>query len=87
MLNCLNTLLDLATGSFDLPDEYRIVRSLADRLTFREEFGEFTRARSLIKNALLWLAGITVVQLMIVQSSEEFETLLPRLSATIRGRN
>jgi hypothetical protein len=83
VLNCINTLLDLTTtGPFDLPDEYRILRALADRLTFREEFGEFTQVRSLIRNALLWCAGIAGVELMIVQNLAEFETLLPKLSAT-----
>jgi len=83
VLNCVNTLLDLvATGPFDLPDEYMILRALADRLTFRGEFGEFEQARSLIRNALLWCAGIASVDLMLIQSLPEFESLLPGLSAT-----
>lgn len=36
VLNCVNTLLDFVTTSpFDLSEEYRILRALADRLTFR----------------------------------------------------
>jgi hypothetical protein len=82
VLNCINTLLDLTTtGAFDLPDQYRILRSLANRLTFREEFGEFTQVRSLVRNALLWCAGMASVELMIVPNLTEFETLLPQLSA------
>jgi hypothetical protein len=83
VLNCINTLLDLvATGPFDLPDEYRILRALADRLTFRGEFGEFKQTRSLIRNALLWCAGIASLDAILIQSLPEFEALLPGLSAT-----
>jgi hypothetical protein len=83
VLNCINTLLDfVATGFFDLPDEYRILRALADRLTFRGEFGEFKQTRILVRNALLWCAGVAVVDVMLIQSHTEFEALLPSLSAT-----
>jgi len=84
VLNCLNTLLDvIATGPFDLPDEYRVLRSLADRLTFKEEFGEFKQIESLLRNALLWCAGATVSDLTLIYSLSEFEPLLSNLSATI----
>jgi hypothetical protein len=84
VLNCINTLLDLvATGPFDLPDEYKILRAVADRLTFREEFGEFKQTRTLIRNALLWCAGIASVDSMLVRSLSEFEFLLPGLSARV----
>ena len=84
VLNCINTLLDfVVTGSFDFPDDYRILRALADRLTFQGEFGEFTQTRLLIRNALLWCAGITSVDLMLIQSLAEFEALLSSLSATV----
>src|SRR5690242_11047332 len=83
VLNCINTLLDLvATGPFDLPDGYRILRALADRLTFRGEFGEFKQTRLLLRNALLWCAGIASVDMILIQSLPEFEALLPSISAT-----
>jgi len=82
VLNCINTLLDfVATGPFDLPDEYKILVSLVDRLTFREEFGEFIQSKSLIQNGLLWCAGMTVVDLTMVRTLTEFESLLSNLSA------
>ncbi len=81
VLNCINTLLDfVGTGRFDLPDEYRVLLSLVDRLTFREEFGEFVQSRSLIRNGLLWCAGITVLDIIKVRSLTEFDSLLSNLS-------
>lgn len=81
VLNCINTLLDLiVTGPFDLPDEYNILKSLADHLTFREEFEDFKRSRSRLRDALLWCAGNTVIDLMVISSATEFESLLPGLS-------
>jgi hypothetical protein len=61
-------------------DEYRIVRSLAHRLTFVRS-REFAQLRSLIRNALLWCAGIASVELIIVPNLTEFKMLLPKLSA------
>lgn len=82
VLNCINTLLDLvATGPVELPNEYTILRALADRLTFHAEFAEFKQTRSLIRNALLWCAGITNIELTLVRSLDEFEALLPSMSA------
>lgn len=84
VLNCINTVLDLTTASgFGFPEEYRILLSLADRLTFRAEFGEFKQVRSLVRNALLWCAGVVSMDLRLTTSLQEFETLLPGLSATI----
>lgn len=83
MLNCINTVLDLVTTSpFDLPAEYRILLSLADRLTFKEEFGEFMQVRASIRNALLWCAGLTITQLMLIPSLTEFERIISSLSVT-----
>jgi len=82
VLNCINTLLDLIeTGSLHIPDEYTILRAVADRLTFRPEFGEFGQTRSLIRTALLWCAGATAVDLVVIRTLPEFESLLPCLSA------
>jgi hypothetical protein len=82
VLKCINTLLDLIeTGSFDPPDEYAILRALADRLTFSAEFKEFVQTRSLIRTALLWCAGVTSVDLRLIQSLPEFESVLPGLCA------
>jgi hypothetical protein len=83
ILNCINTLLDLVgTSTFDLPDEYRILRAVADRFTFREELGEFTQVRTLLRNALLWCAGVVSVQLLFVDSLATFMFLFPTLIAT-----
>lgn len=81
VLNCINTLLDfVATGPFELPEEYTILRSLGDRLTLHGEFGEFTQARSLIRNALLWCTGLACTDLSLIHSLAEFEPLLQSLS-------
>jgi hypothetical protein len=81
VLNCINTLLDfVATSPFDLPDCYKILRSLADRLTFKEELGEFVQARGLLQNALLWCAGVTLSSAKIIESMEQFESVFPDLS-------
>lgn len=82
LLNCANTLLDfIATGPFPLPDEHKILESLADHLTFRQELGEFTAFRSRLRDALLWCAGNFVTNSMLVRSPAEFEALLPNLLA------
>lgn len=84
VLNCINTLLDfVGTGIFDLPDEYRILIALADRLTFRAEFGEFKQTVALTRNALLWCAGMVSLNLMLIDSMAEFEELVPTLSASV----
>lgn len=84
VLNCVNTLLDFVTTSlFDLSEEYRILRALADRLTFRGDFGEFKQTRVLVRNALLWCAGIVSIDLILIQSLSDFEALVPGLSAAV----
>lgn len=84
VLNCVNALLDFVTTSlFDLSEEYRILRALADRLTFRGDFGEFKQTRVLVRNALLWCAGIVSIDLILIQSLSDFEALVPGLSAAV----
>jgi hypothetical protein len=63
ILNCLNTVFDLVKAtSVPLPNDYkRVLYSLADHLTFEQEFASFLTQndikRSMIENAIMWCMG------------------------------
>jgi hypothetical protein len=83
VLNLINTMLDVVkTSHFQLPEEYRILLAMADRLTFKEDFSEFTQVRGLLLKAMIWCAGVATLELMIVESLDKFDTLVQGLSCS-----
>jgi hypothetical protein len=72
LLNCVNTLLDMiAATRFAVPDEHsRVLRALADHLTFEHSIADFLTEHELLRtdvqDAVLWSAGAITARARVI---------------------